>query len=113
MNKWEKMLASPLGTAESVKANFEQLWPGLRWDFSSGIWSARGEDLVGKRHIEVSISNMLEGSCYFIVLSATPPSVIRQTMEAFDLNYACDPEAGCVVDPYAYEDSDRYYARKQ
>jgi hypothetical protein len=106
------MLASPLGTAESVKASFEQVWPGLRWTFRSDVWSARGEDLVGTRHIEVSISNNLEGLCYFIVLHATPPSVIRQTIEALALNYVCDPEAGCLVDPYAYGDGDRYYARK-
>jgi hypothetical protein len=106
------MLASPLGSAESVKASFEHVWPGLRWTCSSDIWSASGEDLVGKRHIEVSISNTLEGLCHFIVLRATPPSVIRQTMEALALNYVCDPEAGCLVDPYAYGDSDRYYARK-
>jgi len=106
------MLASPLGTAESVKAGFERLWPGLRWTFGSGIWSASGEDPAGKRHIEASISNAPEGPCYFIVLRATPPSVIRQTMEALDLNYVCDPEAGCLVDPFAYGDSDRYYAKK-
>ena len=33
-------------------------------------------------------------------------------MEVFALNYVCDPEAGCLVDPYAYGDDDRYYARK-
>lgn len=106
------MLASPLGTAERVKVSFEQLWPGLRWTFSSGIWFASGEDLVGKRHIEVSISNTLEDLCYFIVLRATPPSVIRRTMEVLDLNYVCDPEAGYLVDPFAYGDDDHYYAKK-
>ena len=113
LNQWEKMLASPLGTPDNVKAGFEQLWPGLRWTCSSsGSWSARGEDLIEKRHIEVSISSDLEGLCYFIVLRATPPSAIRQTMEALALNYVCDPEAGCLVDPFAYGDSDRYYAKK-
>jgi hypothetical protein len=106
------MLASPLGTAKSVKASFEQAWPGLHWTFNSDTWSARGEDLVGKRHIEVSISNTLADLCYFIVLRATPPSVIRKTMEVLALNYVCDPEAGCLVDPYAYGDDDRYYAKK-
>ena len=112
LNRWEKMLASPLGAAASVKVSFEKLWPSLRWNFSAGSWSGHGEDLVEKRHIEVSISNDWEGLCYFVVLRATPPSVIRKTMVALALNYVCDPEAGCLVDPFAYGDGDRYYAKK-
>lgn len=112
LNKWEEMLASPLGTAESVKARFDEIWPGLRWSLISDTWSARGEDPSGKRHIEVSLSNDFEDLCHFVVLRATPPSVIRETMERLDLNHVCDPEAGCLVDPHAYGDGDRYYARK-
>ena len=107
------MLASPLGTAESVKASVEALWPGLRWVSRSGSWFARGEDAAGRRHIEVFLSNDFEGRCHFLIFRATPPSVIRATMEALDLNYVCDPEAGCLVDPFAYGDDDRYYAKKQ
>jgi hypothetical protein len=33
-------------------------------------------------------------------------------MEVLALNYVCDPEAGCLVDPFAYGDADRYYAKK-
>jgi hypothetical protein len=112
MNRWESMLAEPLGTADSVKAAVAALWPGLQWDAAADRWSARGEDRAARRHIEVSIANDVAGQCHFIVFRATPPSVIRQTMAALDLNYVCDPEAGCLVDPHGYDDEARYYAKK-
>jgi hypothetical protein len=33
-------------------------------------------------------------------------------METMQLNYACAPEADELVDPYAYGDEDRFYAKK-
>jgi hypothetical protein len=112
MNRWEKMLAEPLGTADSVKTALATLWPGLRWEPAGGRWSARGEDAIGQRHIEVSVSDDGAGQCHFIVFRATPPSLIREAMAALDLNYVCDPEAACLVDIDGYDDEARYYAKK-
>jgi hypothetical protein len=112
INRWEKMLAAPLGTADGVKASLDALWHGLRWDAGTDHWSARGEAQDGTRHIEVSLSNDFDGQCHFIMFRATPPSLIREAMAALELNYVCDPEAACLVDPHAYDDEARYYAKK-
>jgi hypothetical protein len=112
MNVWQSMLAAPLGTADGVKNALAALWPGLRWESTGSGWSARGEDAAEKRHVEVSVTNDAAGQCHFVVFRATPPSLIRQAMAALDLNYVCDPEAACLVDPHAYDDAAPYYVKK-
>jgi hypothetical protein len=45
-------------------------------------------------------------------MNKAPPSAMRKVCEAFSLNYVAAPEAGDLVDIYAYGDNDRFYARR-
>lgn len=49
---------------------------------------------------------------HFIIMNNAAPSTMRKVCEAFKLNCVAAPEADDLVDVYAYDDNDRFYAKK-
>ena len=112
MNQWEEMHASPLGTMEEVKKQVSDLYPEIAWERSGKYWSGLGPNRPTDPYLDVLLSEEGPGKCFFVVLNKAPPSIMRNIMEAMKLNYVCAPESHDLVDPYAYNDTDRYYAKK-
>lgn len=112
MNQWGKMHAGPLGTMEEVKKQVSALYSEIAWERSGKYWAGLGPNRPADPYLDVLLSEEEPGKCFFVVLNKAPPSVMRKIMEAMKLNYVCAPESGDLVDPYAYNDTDRYYAKK-
>jgi hypothetical protein len=64
-------------------------------------------------YIDILLHEHEPGKVYFIVLNKAAPSTMRRIMEHFDLNTVLAPETDDLVDPYAYDDTDRHYATKE
>lgn len=113
MNLWNGLRAEPLGSPEQLKAELTGLFPQIRWELQGDAWLGSGSGHpAGGPYLDVILSEDTPGQCHFVVLNKAPPSVMRRIMERMDLNYACAPEAGDLVDPYAYGDDDRFYAKR-
>lgn len=113
INRWAEMYAEPLGSVEHVKALLSELFPRIEWELQGDAWlgSGSGYPAVGP-YLDIILSEDTAEKVRFVVLNKAPPSVMRKIMEGLDLNYACAPEAAELVDPYAYDDADRYYAKR-
>ncbi len=105
------MEAEPLGTAEDMRAQLAALYPQIRWKLRERTWSGLGDGRPGEPYLDVMLQEESPGVCRLVVLNKAPPSVMRRILEAMNLNYVCAPEAGDLVDVYAYTDEDRYYAK--
>ena len=112
MNQWDEMYASTLGTVEEVKEQVSSLYPSIIWKRGEEGWVGLGPNHPNEPYLEISLSEKEPKKCFFVMLNKAPPSVIRKIMEAMNLNYVCAPESGDLVDPYGYDDTDRYYAKK-
>ena len=113
MNRWGEMHAEPLGSVEQIKAHLTKLFPQLKWALWSDAWIGSGSGYPEKGpYLEITLSEDTDGQCHFVVLDKAAPSVMRKVMESMNLNYACAPESGDLVDPYAYGDDDTFYARQ-
>jgi hypothetical protein len=122
LTTWEGNHAQPLGGIEGIKARITALYPEIGWRKSTvttaEYWSGLGDNRPGQPYLDLSVSTAsLEAGgpsdqVYFIVGRKMPPSIMRTLMEALDLNHVCCVDAGVLVDPYAYTDEDRYYAKK-
>jgi hypothetical protein len=108
---WTAMEAEPLGTAEEVRAQLAALYPQIRWKLRGKTWGGLGQGQSGDPYLDVMLQEESPGACRFVVLNKAAPSVTRRILEAMKLNYVCAPEAGDLVDVYAYTDEDRYYAK--
>jgi len=111
INRWEQMQAEPLGSAAEIMQRLSTLYPGLRWSQIAGVWMGSGREPQA-RHLDILVREEEPGLCRFITFNKAAPSVMRRVLEAFGLNYVCAPEAGELVDVYAYTDEDQYYAKK-
>ena len=112
INKWEKMQAEPLGNVQEIKQQLSALYPELRWKQSGKVsMGERPEPLT--QDLDILVHEEATGRCHFITCNKASPSVMRRVLEAFKLNYVCAPEAGEMVDVYAYTDEDRYYVKKE
>jgi hypothetical protein len=107
------MHAFPLGPVERVKDQLSALFPELTWKPSNKHWIGSGPNRANDPYLDVMLTEEQSLHCYFVVLNKAPPSVMRKIMEAMQLNYACAPESGDLVDPYAYSDTDRYFAKRE
>lgn len=114
INRWTELRAEPLGSLEQLEAGLTALFPQLQWELVGDAMHgfAAGDD-VASPYLDVILSEDAPGQCHFVVLNKAPPSVMRKIMEHMGLNYVCAPEAGDLVDPYAYGDDDRYYAKRE
>ncbi len=106
------MRALPLGTVEQVKERLSALYPELTWKRFNEHWSGSGPNGSTDPYLDILLTEQQPNHCFFVVLNKATPSIMRRIMEAMDLNYACAPESGDLVDPYAYNDTDRYFAKR-
>lgn len=113
MNRWTELRAEPLGTLEHVKAELTGLFPQIQWKLWGDAWIGSGANYPAEGpYLDIVLSEHTPGQCHFVALNKAPPSVMRKIMARMNLNYVCAPEAGDLVDPYAYGDDDRYYAKR-
>lgn len=113
MNRWTDLHAEPLGSMEELKSELNGLFPQIKWEFVSNAWLGFGSGHPAEGpYLDIILSEDTPGRCHFVVLNKAPPSVMRKIMESMRLNYVCAPEAGDLVDPYAYGDDDKYYAKR-
>ena len=113
MNRWAELRAEPLGSLEQVKIELSELFPKIKWELVANAWLGFGSGYPDEGpYFDVILSEDTPGHCHFVVLNKAPPSVMRKIMERMKLNYVCAPEAGDLVDPYAYGDDDQYYAKR-
>ena len=120
---WKRMHAQPIGEASEVRKVLSELFPEVIWECSRSqdreFWSALRSSSGGP-YLDLTISEeepssefqILSRCVYFIVCRKAPPSVMRTIMDRFALSCACCPETEVMIDPYAYEDDDRFYAVK-
>lgn len=114
-NTWTEMHAEPLGTLEEVRARLAALYPQVRWtpdDKSCGGLGPNRPGQLDAPYLDLRLREDEAGVCRMVMLNKAAPSVMRRILEAMNLNYVCAPEAGELVDVYAYTDEDRYYAKK-
>lgn len=111
MTEWEEMHAESLGEMEEARRKLDSVFPGLRWSAVKDAWNGMGTG-QDKYYLDIWLHPEEEGKLRFIVMNKAPPSAMRKVCEAFNLNYVAAPEAGDLVDIYAYDDNDRHYARK-
>jgi hypothetical protein len=107
---WTELHAQPLGSVGQVRNGLTELFPHLRWEFQGDTWLGRGAGHPAP-YLDVILGEDTPGQCHFVVLNKAAPSVMRKIMEHLKLNQVCAPETGDLVDPYGYEDDDRYYAK--
>ena len=114
LNQWTELHAESLGSPDQVRAGLSALFPQIGWEQVSDAWHGLGAGgNAGDPYLDVLLGEDAPGQCHFVVLNKAPPSVMRKVMEHMKLNYVCAPEAGDLVDPYAYGDDDRYYAKRR
>jgi hypothetical protein len=93
-----------------VRNGLTELFPHLRWKLLGDTWLGRGAGHIAP-HLDVLLGEDTPGQCHFVVLNKAAPSVMRRIQEHLGLNQVCAPEAADLVDPWGYEDDDRYYAK--
>ena len=62
-------------------------------------------------HLDIWLREEPDGQVHFVVMNKSPPTAMRAVLEALALDHVCAPEAGELVDVYAYGDDDRHYAK--
>lgn len=62
-------------------------------------------------YLDIWLREEPDGQVRFVVMNKAPPTPMRAVLEGLALNHVCASEAGDLVDPYAYDDQDRYYAK--
>jgi len=112
LNTWDRMQAEPLGSALQVRERIAALYPQITWTLRGQTWSGLGPRGAGAPYLDLMLREEEPGVCHMVVLNKAAPSVMRRLLEALDLNYVCAPEAGDLVDVYAYTDEDPCYAKK-
>lgn len=113
MDRWTELHADPLGSAEQLKVELTSLFPQIEWAIVGDAWVGCGSSESAETpYLDIILNEDTPGQCHFVVLNKASPSVMRKVMERMRLNHACVPEAGDLVDPYAYEDDDEYYAKR-
>lgn len=110
MNAWQGMHAEAIGTLAQVRERIDAVFPGLEWDEVAGSWNGMGNDPL-HYYLDFWLREEADGQVRFVTMNKAPPTAMRTVLEALALNHVCAPEAGDLVDPYAYDDHDRYYAR--
>lgn len=111
MVQWTEMQAQPLGTACEVRDKLAALYPQIRWtQRDDGTWAGLGTHAAP--YLDVILREDEPGTCFFVVMNKPAPSTLRRVLQALEMNRVCVPETGDEVDPYAYEDHDRHYARR-
>lgn len=110
MNTWQGMQAEAIGTLAQVRERLDAVFPGLEWSEMAGSWNGMGSDPI-HYYLDIWLREETDGQVRFVTMNKAPPSAMRVVLEALALNHVCAPEAGDLVDPYAYDDDDRYYAK--
>jgi hypothetical protein len=120
---WNRMHAQPIGKSSEIRKILSELFPEAIWECSRSkdreFWSALRSSSNGP-YLDLTISEeepssdfqILSRCVYFIVCRKAPPSIMRTIMERFSLSCVCCPETEVMIDPYAYEDHDRFYVVK-
>ncbi|MGH8062193.1 MAG: hypothetical protein ACREO7_09285 [Pseudoxanthomonas sp.] len=110
MNAWQGMHAEAIGTLAQVRERIDAVFAGLKWDEVAGSWNGMGSDPL-HYHLDILLREEPGGQVRFVVMNKAPPTAMRAVLETLALNHACAPEAGELVDVYAYGDDDRHYAK--
>lgn len=110
MNAWQGMPAETMGTLAQVRERLDAVFPGLKWDEVAGSWNGMGSDPL-RYHLDIWLREEPDGQVHFVVMNKSPPTAMRAVLEALALDHVCAPEAGELVDVYAYGDDDRHYAK--
>lgn len=110
MNDWQEMHAEALGSLAQVRERLDAVFPGLEWDEVAESWNGMGGDPL-HYYLDLWLREEADGQVRFVVMNKAPPTAMRAVLGALALNHVCAPEAGDLVDPYAYGDDDRYYAK--
>jgi hypothetical protein len=113
INHWSEMMALSLGTVNQVKEGISNLFPEIKWKFNDRHWFGLGPHDRSGPYLDILLTEEEPGRCFFVVLNKAAPSTMRKIMESMDINYVCAMESGELVDPYAYDDTDRYYAVRE
>ncbi len=111
INRWSEMHATPLGSAEQVKEKLSSLYPALKWKKQDKFWYGLTDQI--DPYLDIMLTEEEQNNCFFVVLNKAAPSIMRKIMEALNLNYVSAPESDDLVDPYAYNDSDRFFATRE
>ena len=110
MNAWQGMQAEAIGTLAQVRERIDAVFPGLEWDEVAGSWNGMGSDPL-HYYLDLWLRDEADGQVRFVTMNKAPPSAMRAVLEALALNHVCAPEAGDLVDVYAYGDDDLHYAK--
>jgi hypothetical protein len=111
INKWTEMHAESLGGQEEVAQALSSLFEDVQWSKSQEAWNGMGPSPIPS-YIDIWLHSLADCKVHFIVMNKAAPSAMRRVCEAFGLNYVAAPEAGDLVDIYAYGDNDRFYAKR-
>ena len=110
MNAWQGMHAEAMGTLAQVRERLDAVFPGLEWEEWAGSWNGMGGDPL-LYYLDIWLREEADGQVHFMTMNKAPPTAMRAVLEALALNHVCAPEAGELVDVYAYGDEDRHYAK--
>lgn len=101
INEWSEeqfdLLIEPIGSLEAVKQRLTDLFPGLQWRQYGDGWCG-GHARCQTPYVDIILSEDVPRACRFIVFNKPDNSILRSAMFAFQLNYACRPESGKLVD---------------
>lgn len=111
INRWSENHAAPLGSVEQVMKELSLLYPQLQWRRGDKYWVGLSSQL--EPYLDIILTEEKQNNCFFVVLNKAAPSVMRKIMEALNLNYVSAPESDDLVDPYAYSDSETYFAKRE
>ncbi len=110
MNIWQGMHAEAMGTLAQVRERIDAVFPGLKWQEWAGSCNGMGSDPL-HYYLDIWLREEADGQVRFVTMNKAPPTAMRAVLEALTLNHVCAPEAGELVDVYAYGDDDRHYAK--
>ena len=110
MNTWQGMPAEAIGKLAQASERLDSVFPGLEWSEAAGSWNGMGDDPL-RYYLDIRLREETDGQVRFVTMDKAPPSAMRAALEALALSQVRAPEAGDLVDAYAYGYDDRHYAK--
>jgi hypothetical protein len=98
----------PLGSIDSIKQALGELFADLQWQKLAAGWSG-GRATCELPYVDILLPEEEPGVCTIVILEKPALSEIRMVMHAMDLNHACVPESGILIDTNAAADDAGHY----